>query len=76
MVVFITWMSCEIWLTIFDKAILGIMTAYAVDFDVNDGSPTRGPETFNNKRESFQAKEKEQKDAKNRANSLKEGGLL
>lgn len=48
--IFFTWMSCEIWLSIFDKAILGIMTAYAVDFDVNNGEPIRGPETFNNKR--------------------------
>jgi len=49
----LTWFSCEIWLTIFDQAILGIMTSYAVDFDLNDGSPCRGPETFNNKRATF-----------------------
>lgn len=33
----LTWVSCEIWLTIFDQAILGIMTSYAVDYDVNNG---------------------------------------
>ena len=39
----LTWFSCEIWLTIFDQAILGIMTSFAVDFDINDGQPARGP---------------------------------
>lgn len=49
----ITWFSCEIWLTIFDQAILGIMTSYAVDYDLHKGEPVRGPATFNNKRAIF-----------------------
>ena len=68
----ITYLTCEVWLTLFDQAILGIMMSYAVDYDINDGQPCRGPETFNNKRESFQAKERELK----QGNDMKEGGFL
>jgi len=50
----LTWFTTEIWLTIFDQAILGIMTAYAVDYDLNNGEPIRGPETFGNKRKVFE----------------------
>lgn len=46
----LSWFTSEIWLTIFDQAILGIMTSYAIDYDIYNGSPARGPKTFNNKR--------------------------
>lgn len=65
-----TWFSCEIWLSIFDQAILGVMTSYAIDYDLNNGVPQRGPETFNNKRESFQQKELDMKSG----NTMIEGG--
>jgi len=44
-----TWLSTEIWLTLFDQAILGIMTSFAMDFDMFKGQPSFGPQTFNNK---------------------------
>lgn len=72
----ITWFLSEIWLSIFDQAILGIMTSYAIDYDLNNGSPCRGPETFNNKRRTFEEKHEEHKQKKEskRANSIQEGG--
>lgn len=38
-VAILTWVSCEIWLSIFDQAISGIMMSYAVDSDLNKGEP-------------------------------------
>lgn len=49
----LTYFTCQIWLTVFDQAILGIMTSLAVDSDVNNGKPCRGPMTFNHKRAQF-----------------------
>jgi len=57
------------------------MTSYAIDYDLNDGNPHRGPETFNNKRAKFQEKHAEHKQkeqekrASKRANSIQEGGV-
>lgn len=65
----LTWFSAEVWLTIFDQAILGIMTSYAIDFDLNNGQPCRGPETFNNKRRAFD-------EAVDAHNSKKEGNTM
>lgn len=47
----LSWYASEIWLSIFDYAVLGIMTSYAVDYDFNlqDLSKMRGPETFGRK---------------------------
>lgn len=76
-VALLTWTACEIWLTVFDQAIMGIMTSYAVDFDVNKSEPKRGPETFNNKREAFtkKAADMEEEKLKKRTNSMNtEGG--
>jgi hypothetical protein len=44
----LTWFTTEVWLTVFDQACLGIMTSYAIDADINNGKPCRGPSTFNN----------------------------
>lgn len=33
----LTWFTCEIWLTIFDQSVLGMMMSLAVDTDVNGG---------------------------------------
>lgn len=49
----LTYFTTEIWLTIFDQAILGVMTSYAIDYDLNNGKPCRGPDTFKNQRRIF-----------------------
>lgn len=80
-----TWFSCEIWLSIFDKAILGVMTSLAVDTDVmskekdengEPRGPCRGPATFNNKRAVFDAPTDDGKgvDPTTGANRVSEGG--
>jgi len=45
----LTWFTCQIWLTIFDQAVLSMCMCLVVDSDLNNGQPQRGPETFNNK---------------------------
>lgn len=69
----LTWFSTEVWLTIFDQAILGIMTAYAVDCDLNGGEPCRGPETFGNRRKAFEEGHAAQ-EAEKQGNAMVEGG--
>jgi hypothetical protein len=49
-VAILSWITSDIWLSVFDKAILGIMTSLAVDTDLNGGEPKRGPKTFNHKK--------------------------
>jgi hypothetical protein len=60
----LTWFSTQVWLTIFDQAILGIMMSYAVDFELTGGEPCRGPETFDNKRKKFEEGHEEMKKSK------------
>lgn len=70
----ITWFTTEIWLSVFDKAILGIMTSLAVDTDVNQGEPCRGPDTFKNKRAVFDGEGVKGDDTTGGANTVQEGG--
>jgi len=51
----LTWFTTEVWLTIFDQSVLGMMTSLAVDTDVNGGKAKRGPKTFDHERNVYDA---------------------
>jgi len=73
-VAIMTWFATEIWLSVFDKAILGIMTSLAVDTDLNNGEACRGPDTFKHKRAVFDGEGVKGNDTADGANTVQEGG--
>ena len=42
----LTYMTASIFLGLFDKSVLSLMTCMAIDMDLNGGSPRFGPPTF------------------------------
>lgn len=44
----VTFMTASIFLGLFDTAVMALMTSLAIDMDLNDGTPQKGPPTFHN----------------------------
>ena len=42
----VSFMTASIFLGLFDTAVLSLMTCLAIDMDLNDGTPVKGPPTF------------------------------
>lgn len=54
-----TYLTASVMLGMFDTAVLSMMTCLAIDMDLNDGTPMKGPPTFHDGLANVAAKEGE-----------------
>lgn len=52
-----TYLTASVMLGMFDTAVLSMMTCLAIDMDLNDGEPKKGPPTFHDGLNKVESKE-------------------
>jgi choline transporter-like protein 2/4/5 len=65
--------NASIFLSLFDEAVLAMLTCVAIDMDLNNGEPVKGPPTFHSKLSKVSERQEEEIQ---KANTIEEGGEL
>ena len=55
MVGVVTYLTASIFISMFDTAVLSLLTCLAIDMDNNSGQPVMGPPTFHEKKDKIES---------------------